>query len=128
EQGLANPGLIVLHDAVLQHFFLGSMTKAGYIAEFVYNYGEWNRGLAERMWHNRARSGISPLYFRYPMLRRVVERSLGVIVHNRAAARIVRDHVPSARTCEIPHLLMPGPAPAVSDVIRLREALGVKTL
>src|SRR5450631_1724403 len=41
EQALQVPGVIVLHDAVLHHFFLGSLTAAQYIAEFVYNYGQW---------------------------------------------------------------------------------------
>ncbi len=123
-QALDAPGVIVLHDAVLQHFFLGSLTEAEYKAEFIYNYGAWNEGLAGRLWKNRARSGSDPLYFRYPMLRRVVERSLGVIVHNPAAARVVREHCASARVYEIPHLLMAGPEPAAYEVIRLRAELG----
>jgi glycosyltransferase involved in cell wall biosynthesis len=126
EQALAKPGVIVLHDAVLQHFFLGSQTESGYIEEFVYNYGPWHRGLAERLWRNRALSGTDSLYFRFPMLKRVVERSRAVIVHNRAAARIVREHVPAARVHEIPHVLMRGTEPPAYNVIRLRAALGVK--
>ncbi len=125
EQALAVPGVIVLHDAVLQHFFLGWLTETEYIAEFVYNYGQWHAGLAERLWRNRARSGTEALYFRYPMIRRVVERSLAVIVHNGAAARVVRGHVPAARVFEIPHILLPGGQPAAYEVIRLRARLGV---
>src|SRR4029077_3927388 len=29
------PGVVVLHDAVLQHFFLGSLSEPDYVAEFV---------------------------------------------------------------------------------------------
>lgn len=123
ELALDRPGVIVLHDAVLQHFFLGSWSEDAYAAEFVYNYGEWNSGLAHRMWRNRAQSGTDPLYFRYPMLRRVVERSRAVIVHNPAAARRVREHAPSARVYEIPHLRLPGAEPAAHDVLRLRARL-----
>jgi glycosyltransferase involved in cell wall biosynthesis len=124
-QALANPGVVVLHDAVLQHFLLGSLSEQEYIAEFVYNYGRWNEGLAERLWRNRARSGTDPVYFEYPMLRRVAERSRGVIVHNAAAVRMVSRHFPEARVWTIPHLHMPGPEPARYEVIRLREELGV---
>jgi glycosyltransferase involved in cell wall biosynthesis len=123
-QALATPGVVVLHDAVLHHFFLGSLTEAEYRSEFIYNYGTWNESLAGRLWRNRARSGVDPLYFRYPMLRRIVERSLGVIVHNPAAARSVREHYPAARVYEIPHLLLPATRPAAYEVIRLRAELG----
>ncbi len=125
ERALQEPGVIVLHDAVLQHFFLGWLNKAEYISEFVYNYGAWNEGLAERMWNNRARSAASPQYFEYPMLRRVVERSRGVIVHNLAAARVVREHVAAARVHVIPHLFVAPEPPPAYEVIRLRRELGV---
>ena len=45
-----------------------------------------------------------PEYFQYPMLKRVVERSLGVIVHNPRAAAMAVQHAPSAVVYEIPHL------------------------
>ncbi len=45
-RALEHPGVVVLHDAVLHHFLLGQLAEAAYIEEFVYNYGEWNRGLA----------------------------------------------------------------------------------
>jgi len=79
---LETPGVIVLHDAVLHHFFLGILSERDYIAEFVYNYGAWNEDLAHDLWKGRARSAADPAYFRYPMIKRVVERSLAVIVHN----------------------------------------------
>jgi glycosyltransferase involved in cell wall biosynthesis len=126
ERSLAAPGVTVLHDAVLNHFFLGALSEAGYKEEFSYNYGRWNEGLAERLWKNRARSGVDPLYFRYPMLRRVAERSRALIVHNAAAARMVREHVPGARVHEIPHLFAPGPVPAPYEVERLRVSLGIR--
>lgn len=126
ERALAEPGVIVLHDAVLHHFLLGSLDQAAYLEEFVYNYGTWNAGLAERLWRNRARSGSSAIYFEYPMLRRIVERSRAVIVHNPAAAQMVTGHVPEARVHVIPHLFIGGPLPADYEVIRLRASLGLR--
>ena len=38
--------------------------------------------LAENLWSERARSAADRRYFEYPMLRRIVERSRAVIVHN----------------------------------------------
>ena len=87
-RALERPGVIVLHDAVLNHFFLGQLSEAAYIEEFVYNYGEWTRSLAQDLWRSRATSGSDERYFRYPMLRRVAERALAVIVHNPAAGTV----------------------------------------
>ena len=79
-------------------------TPRAYVEEFVYNYGPWSRDLALELYRARASSGFDSRYFQYPMLRRVVERARATIVHNPAAAAIVRRHVPEARVIEIPHL------------------------
>jgi hypothetical protein len=99
---LARPGVIVLHDAVLHHFFLGSLSETAYVDEFVFNYGEWSRSEAQALWNARSASSQDPRYFARPMLRRIAERSLAVIVHNPAAAAIVAAHAPNARIFEIP--------------------------
>jgi glycosyltransferase involved in cell wall biosynthesis len=124
-QALSRPGVIVLHDAVLHHFLLGALSEEEYIREFSYNYGQWNSDAAHRLWRSRARSGVDAEYFRYPMLRRIVERSKAVIVHNSSAARMVGEQVPAARVFEIPHLFQPPPNAPASEVIRLRERLGI---
>ncbi|MFB3776793.1 MAG: hypothetical protein ACE141_04255 [Bryobacteraceae bacterium] len=124
EMAIRRPGVAVLHDAVLQHFFLGALDRSSYLDEFVYNYGEWDRGLAEDLWASRARSAVDERYFRYPMLRRIAEVSRAVIVHNPAARRMVLRHAPVARVHEIPHLFQP-PAPvAAAAMERLRRDLG----
>jgi glycosyltransferase involved in cell wall biosynthesis len=125
QRALEVPGVVVLHDAVLQHFFLGSLSESDYVAEFVFNYGAWSEDLARDLWIHRARSAAGPQYFRYPMLRRIAERSLAVIVHNPRAADMVREHAPAAAIHEIPHLWEPRPSPADFDVIRLRAELGL---
>ncbi|MEO8129407.1 MAG: hypothetical protein ABI822_20050 [Bryobacteraceae bacterium] len=107
ERAIAEPGVVVLHDAVLQHFFLGSLTEQQYVDEFAYNYGEWTRDQAADLWQRRAASGADVEYFRYPMLRRIAERSRAIIVHNPAAAEMVRAHCADARIVEIPHLFEP---------------------
>jgi glycosyltransferase involved in cell wall biosynthesis len=120
QRALEQPGVVVLHDAVLQHFFLGSLAEREYTAEFVYNYGAWSEDLARTLWRERARSATDPRYFEYPMLRRIAEKSLAVIVHNPAAAAIVRDHHAAARVYEIPHFYEPRDPPPAYDVERLR--------
>jgi len=124
-RALAQPGVVVLHDAVLHHFLLGELDRAAYIEEFVYNYGEWQRALGEELWRARASSGFDWRYFDCPMLKRIAERSRAVVVHNPAAARMVREHAPGAAVIEIPHLFAPPELPPGSEVIRMRQSWGV---
>lgn len=125
-RALERPGVVVLHDAVLHHFFLGALKEREYAEEFVYNYGAWSEDLARDLWRRRSRSASDPEYFQYPMLKRVVERSLGAIVHNPRAAAMAAQHAPAAVVYEIPHLFAaPVESPAQSDVLRLRDQLGI---
>ncbi|MDZ4801892.1 MAG: hypothetical protein SGI92_27370 [Bryobacteraceae bacterium] len=125
---LRHPGVIVLHDAVLHHFALGHLSRNEYLAEFTYNYGAWTAGLAADLWASRATSASDPRYFAHPLIRRVCETSRAVIVHNPAAARIVRSHAREARVFEIPHLLFPEPTPSDADLVEVRHRLGVRPL
>jgi len=123
-QALEKPGVVVLHDAVLHHFFLGSLTREQYVGEFVFNYGEWRRHLAEELWAERSSSGVDPRYFEYPLIRRVAETSRAVIVHNPGAARMAREH--GARDFHvIPHFFEPAALPDHADTARFRQWLGV---
>ncbi len=126
DRALAHPGVVVLHDAVLQHFFLGRLTGQQYIEEFVFNYGEWTRSLAGELWTQRARSAADPRYFDWPMLKRICTGARAVVVHNPAAAAMVRKHSPEARITEIPHLFAaPSGLPSEVDTLRFRESLGI---
>jgi glycosyltransferase involved in cell wall biosynthesis len=127
KQALARPGVVTLHDATLQHFYLGRLSEAAYAEEFVYNYGEWNRALAGELWRGRAASGSDRRYFAFPMLRRALERSVAVVAHNPEAVRIAREHAPQARVVEIPHLFTPPALVCEAKVARYRQRLGVES-
>ncbi|HVW08378.1 MAG TPA: hypothetical protein VHC90_07340 [Bryobacteraceae bacterium] len=125
-QALSTPGIVVLHDAVLQHFLLGTLTREQYIEEFVYNYGEWNRHVGEELWNERAACAVDPRYFLYPMLRRALERQFAVIVHNPGAAAIAREH--GARNVRIiPHFFEPAERPDAAAAERFRQRVGVES-
>ena len=121
ERALRKPGVVVIHDAVLHHYYLGFGDERRYVDEFIYNYGEWNRGLAKQLWRDRARSGSDPVYFAYPMLKRLAAAARVVAVHNPAAAAMVRAHAPGARVAEIPHLFTAPPPPDPYAVTALRH-------
>lgn len=125
-RALETPGVIVLHDAVLHHFFLGASTQEQYLAEWIYNYGAWRRDLGEELWRERARGPIDPRYFQFPMLRRILERSLCVIVHNPGACAIVQDALREPRPIEIiSHFSKQDESPEAPDTARFRERLGI---
>lgn len=124
DRALSHPGVVVLHDAVLHHFLLGRLDEAAYIEEFVYNYGEWSRGLAHELWRGRAISASDRRYFQYGMLRRLAASALAVIVHNPAAAEAVRRHAPAAAIVEIPHLFESPLLPDPAEVLRWRQSRG----
>jgi glycosyltransferase involved in cell wall biosynthesis len=126
DRALTQPGIVILHDAVLQHFLLGRLGRQQYIDEFVFNYGEWTRSLAEDMWKHRARSAADPRYFAWPMLKRLATAARAIVVHNPAAAAIVRRHAPDAHVVEIPHLFTSTALPFEADTLRLRSRLGLE--
>jgi glycosyltransferase involved in cell wall biosynthesis len=125
-RAIAEPGVTVLHDAVLHHYLLGQLDETQYTEEFVYNYGEWHRGLARELWRARGSSASDPRYFEYPMLRRIVERSRAVIVHNPAAAEAVKAHASEAKVVEIPHLFLGSPSVSNADALRFRQRIGIE--
>ncbi len=122
-RAIEQPGVVVLHDAVLHHFLLGTLNREQYIDEFVFNYGGWHAGQAAALWDGRARSGTDPEYFRYPMLKRQMQTARAVVVHNPAAGRMAAEHG-GKRIVEIPHLFVPPPKPADYDIVRLRASFG----
>lgn len=129
-QALATPGVILLHDALLQHLILGSLDEAAYVDEFVYNYGAWSRDLAVTLWTSRAHAMSDPRFFRYPVLKRLVENSIAVLVHGEAARRTVLDHQPEAEVAVIPHLNLEDPANTPDKGMRdryRRQSLGLRS-
>jgi hypothetical protein len=125
QQAIERPGVVVLHDAVLQHLFLGGFTETAYADEFVYNYGEWHRDRGRELWRERAASATDERYFRYPMLKRIAATSLAIIVHNPGAAGLVRQHAPSANIVTIPHFFDPPAAIDPVSAIDFRRTLGI---
>lgn len=123
---LNTPGVVLLHDAVLTHLLLGILPEAEWIDEFVYNYGEWNRGLAVDLWRNRADAASDPRFFGYPLLKRLVRSSRAVIVHNPAAAALVRRHHPEAVVHQVHHFFVT-PPPLAADGVREKLGLGPRT-
>ncbi len=86
DRAIARPGLVVLHEHCLHHLIawktLGRNDKDGYWNEMFYDYGRRGARLAEM----RTTVGSEYQQFLMPLNRRLIGRSLGLIVHNEYAA------------------------------------------
>ncbi len=129
QAALVRPGMVVLHQAVLHHLLLGSMNEDSYLEEFVYNYGEWLRPLGTRMWNERFTALPAARYFEFPMLRRLVETSQAIVVHNPKARRLVQQALggnePSTRVFEIPPWVEAVETAGEPAMAALRARLGI---
>lgn len=99
------PGIVVLHEYMLHHLVRG-MTLAkgdldGYVEEMRYAYGKTGEALARRS----VGTGIPLDVWSYPLFERVVDASLGLIVHNDCTGDRVRASRPGTRIVTIPHHL-----------------------
>jgi glycosyltransferase involved in cell wall biosynthesis/SAM-dependent methyltransferase len=91
EIALEHPGIVVLHEANLHHLITDLTIRrndwAGYLREVEYDGGPAALAYAKRYVATLERG---PDYDGIPMLRRIVERSRGVIVHSDCVGEAVR--------------------------------------
>ncbi len=91
DQALEHPGLVVLHEANLHHLIAEKFIRGGdwdgYLREVEHDGGADALAYAKQYVRTLERG---PDYDGVPMLRRVLERSRGVIVHSDCVAEEVR--------------------------------------
>ncbi|HEX8473724.1 MAG TPA: glycosyltransferase [Pyrinomonadaceae bacterium] len=85
-----HPGIVVLHDTRLHHFFAGVYRerwrdREGYVEQMKRLYGEDGRRTAEAFWTTRG--GPEHIAEAYPLTPLALENSLGVLVHTGEAFR-----------------------------------------
>jgi glycosyltransferase involved in cell wall biosynthesis len=102
---LAVPGVVVMHDFVLHHFFAAyhlevQRSPAAYIDEMAYNYGDAGAAIARdalrgerQIWEH------DPL--RYPLNYRVLDHVRGVIVHSEFARRLIAHSHPHLLSAKV---------------------------
>jgi glycosyltransferase involved in cell wall biosynthesis len=120
---LSHPGAVVLHDFVL-HGFLRHITflrgeKDRYLAEIEYCEGEQARVQTEA----QLAEGITDV-FTYPLNRRVVEASKGIVVHSDWAKKKLEEYERHPPVARIPHGVTIEPlAPRLLHSLRTRLRL-----
>lgn len=111
---LRRPGIVVLHECVLHHMIreisLATGGARSYLEELRYAYGAQGTELGRRL----LASGAALELWAHPLFERVVDRSLGVVVHSQAAKQRILASRPTTRVGVVPHHLSldPGPSPA----------------
>lgn len=103
QTALRHPGIVVMHEANLHHLVAELTIKRGnwdaYLAEVEHDGGAEALGFARRV---RALE-VGPDYEGVPMLRRLLERSRGAIVHSRAVECELRKAGFTRPVAVIPH-------------------------
>jgi glycosyltransferase involved in cell wall biosynthesis/SAM-dependent methyltransferase len=127
EQAMRRPGLLVLHEHCLHHLItwrtLGQGDEEAYRREMFHAYGR----VGARMAINRRRAIFSEYQqFLLPLNHRLINRSLGVAVHNQYAVSQLESLRPEIPVEVIPHHLSPVVAEMDQvDPLECRRSLGL---
>ena len=112
ELAMSRPGVLVLHDLVLHHFVLhttlGQRVWEPYEERLIADHG-WVGAAACRLRSLSLEDEAS--LFGLPVHRRLLRRQLGVVVHSRWAAEMIRDDDPEIAVEPVP-MGIPLPPPA----------------
>jgi glycosyltransferase involved in cell wall biosynthesis len=96
------PGLVFLHDLCLHHAILGHAVSRGdpetYVAEMHYNYGAEGIRLARQVLSGQGEEVLTA----YPVIDRVLDDSLALIVSNRYMLDYIRTRRPELCTYLVP--------------------------
>ena len=128
EMALREPGIVVLHEFMLQHLIRGITVDRRRSPEWVglmrTFYGEWGAVTARRY----LRTGAQRDLWAYPLFEPIVDVSRGVIVHNRTTRDRIQASRPDAAVEIVPHLLLPESSAdplSQGDRAALRQRLGI---
>lgn len=82
------PGLVILHDFRLQHFFIAIFREQwrdwdAYLSQMIRYYGPAARQVAEKVWNSRLT--IESIAEQYPFTPLALENAVGVITHTKEA-------------------------------------------
>jgi glycosyltransferase involved in cell wall biosynthesis len=127
---LRHPGVVVLHDLVLQHLFLGLSVERGntalYVSEMKRAYGERGAAIGRQI---AAALGSELLTSKFPLCERLVERSYGVLVLTLFMQRWLERRfgaIPVGKFIgRAPHHYSPPPPLPVSTPLEARRLLGL---
>lgn len=128
ELALQYPGAVVLHDYVLHHLVARCTILRGdlegYVRHLAYERGPTGAAAGLRRAH---RIFSEREQFLDPLNRLLLDRSQGVIVHSRWAAKQVRQQHLDLPVCQVPHHRAP-PPPDRRETLRRQLGIGPNDL
>jgi glycosyltransferase involved in cell wall biosynthesis len=100
------PGIVILHDYVLHHFFAGyyldkKHNPAGYVQEVYRQYGAEVAALAEKCLKEGKVLWEKEEVFHYPLSKSVLERASGVVVHSEFVKGLLEEELNQKRELSI---------------------------
>jgi glycosyltransferase involved in cell wall biosynthesis len=122
---LRYPGVTVLHDYSLCQFFkaLDCEQPAAYLREMGYCYGRRGFDVA----HQAINSGQTFPDYDYPLVDRVIDASLGLIVHSGYVRRLIVLSHPNTPVAKVnTHLSLEALDTSPPDLDQLRASLGLQ--
>jgi glycosyltransferase involved in cell wall biosynthesis len=121
---LEQPGLVVLHEPILHHFVfsqtVGNNRLRDYLRELDYCYKDERSRIVKLTLEDRDESS----WYDYPLVDRIVDSSIGVIVHSDFARRKIMEVNPEIKVKKIPHHYAPPPSDHMRSRELVREILG----
>lgn len=121
---LEYPGVVVLHEPMLHHFIfsktVGNNNVREYLRELDYCYNSERSAIVKLTLEDRDENS----WFEYPLVDRLVDTSMGIIVHSEFARQKVLAVNPEAHVCRIPHHFTPRPVEHMRSPELIREILG----
>lgn len=121
---LQYPGVVVLHEPILHHFMfsqtVGNNRLADYLRELDYCYKAERSTVVKATLEARDENS----WYEYPLLDRIVDSSLGIIVHSDFARRTVLEVNPKAHVRKILHHYAPPPTEQMRSRELVRQILG----
>lgn len=121
EMALRYPGVVVLHDYTIHHLIASMTVGAGNFAAYLREMA-YARGMAGLAKAREIALGAKTPLFAWPLNARLVDVSLGVMVHSRFVQDKLLAAHPRARIAQI---VQPMPLPAARDRQKARIALGL---
>lgn len=122
---LQYPGIVVLHDFNLYGLVggatLGRDDRVGFVREMGYAQGIESSQRAWRIVNGRETMEAND----YPLNRRVLDLSLGVIVHSNYVRRLVTQRSPQSRSIKVNMGIPLSPLPSTEARAKARQALSI---
>jgi glycosyltransferase involved in cell wall biosynthesis len=123
---LEQPGVVVLHEPILHHFVfsqtVGNNRLREYLRELDYCYKGERSSIVKTTLEDRDENS----WYDYPLVDRIVDGSMGIIVHSDFARQKVLEVNPNARVRRIPLHYAPPPQDHMRSPELVREILGFR--